>query len=324
MRTTKTLLTITCAAALTLAGCSADTTGAAEGKETAQETSSSTEAQWPRTVTVGGAEVTVKEQPKRIAVLSPGAASLAAELVPADRLAALAGFGGEMPAGVEEIRANTQIDPEQVLGLNPDLIILTSRHGQEQDAGKLLGDAGVPVAVFGGGDWATSDAVLANLRTLGELTGLEAKADEMAGRIEDQRKAVLDAVAAHKGEAPRVLTLMARGDKKMVTPASALINGLVEEAGGVAANDELGGHGPAAADPETIAKARPDVILVEDFRGQGKADFADLLANPALASVPAVADGRVAYLPTNLVTVEVGPHVAEGLDAVAKAIGTKE
>ncbi|WP_448851502.1 ABC transporter substrate-binding protein [Corynebacterium sp. 335C] len=336
MRTTRPLIILACTAALPLglAACSADDAGQAAGDAAATATSaaadaaggsgdgSGDEAAWPRTVTVGDADVEVKEEPRRIAILSPGAASLASEIVPADRIAAITDLGPATPEGPEVIRGSANVDPEQVLAMNPDLVIVTARHGQEKDAGSLLRDSGLPVAVFGGDQWGSIDDMLANLATIGELTGREDAAKEAADRIESARAEVREAVEAHEGDAPRVLALMSRGGKQMIMSPSTLLNGLIEEAGGEPLAREAGGRGAAPADPERIAELNPDVILIEDFRGQGEEAFASLLANPALADVTAIKDDRVAYLAPSVIGVSSGPRVTEGLKAVAEAIGT--
>lgn len=326
MRTTRSLLVLACAASLTFgaAACSsgdaADQAAQAPGGSGAAQAPA--EAAWPRTIDVAGEQVTVDEKPSRIAVLSPGAAALAAEIVPADRLAAITDFGPETPEGPQVIGGSAEVDPEQVMAMNPDLVLVTSRHGQEKDAGAMLADAGLPVAVFPGDSWGTIDDMLAHAETIGKLTGDEDAATALVRRMKDARAQVDEAVEANGGEAPRVLALMARGGRQLVTPPSMLINGLIREAGGVPVAEEAGGHGAVAADPEKIAELAPDVILVEDFRGRGEEDFAGLLSNPALADVPAVKDGRISYLAPQAIGVSAGPRVTDGLKAVAEAIGT--
>ena len=131
-------------------------------EETAQqssssETSTNQQAQWPRTVTVGDHDVTVQSQPKRIVALSTEVADLALELVGPERVVAVtknaldetSGNQVELARQVPNAIANsTKPDPEQILSYEPDMVLMTSRHDQEQSASELLGASDVPTAAF--------------------------------------------------------------------------------------------------------------------------------------------------------------------------------
>ncbi len=309
------------ALALALGACSSDDSPGSVDSTGSGGSSAAPSEDFPRTVSVGDAQVRVKAQPERIAVVSPDAASLVTQLVPVDHIVMLTDQGKDNPDGPVIVPGSASVDPEQILSVNPDLVVVTVRHGQEKDAGAVLQDSGIPVAEFDAGAWSGIDDLLTNLDTLGQLTGADSKAQELHEQITRDRRRITGALDKDVAK-PRVLTLMARGGQRMIMPPTTMMNGLVREAGGTVIADETGSHGAAPADPEVIARLNPDVILVEDYRGRGEQDFADLLADPALADVPAVQDHRVAYLPTATTGVSAGARIGEGLDAVGHAVGT--
>ncbi|SDR71890.1 ABC transporter substrate-binding protein [Corynebacterium timonense] len=258
-------------------------------------------------------------KPQRIAALSSDVASLVAAIAEPENIALIADIGERTPEGPQVLRGDHNVDPEQILSAEPDLVLLTSRHGQEQDAAALIEQSAIPVVQFDGGDtWSSIDAILANIDELGSLLGEEERAAQLRSDIEETRARVHEQIP--EGQAPRVLPLMARGEQRMVVPPSALLHGLVAEAGAEALTGTSGGRGPAPADPELIAALNPDVIVIEDFQGRGTQDFAEILSNPALSHVPAVATGRVHFLPSDLVTVAGAADVGDGLAAVVDAI----
>ncbi|BAU95089.1 ABC transporter substrate-binding protein [Corynebacterium suranareeae] len=257
---------------------------------------------------------------ENIVVLSGDASVLVEELVSAERIVATTDRGAGTPAVETVLPAGGTVDPEQILSLDPDLVLLTSRHESEDDTADILNQAGVQVASFESSNWSDIDSLLDTFTDIAQLVGEEDKADRLVEEIKAQRAEVDTAV--DKTRQPRVLSLMARGGQRFFVPTSAMLNGLVEEAGGYSVNGELGAVGTVAADPEQILALQPDVILVEDFRGQGRADFADLLTNPALAEVPAITNANVAYLPQSEIGSAAGLKIVDGLKLVAASIGT--
>ncbi|WJY68715.1 ABC transporter substrate-binding protein [Corynebacterium auris] len=267
------------------------------------------------------AEQPAVEQPQRIAALSSDVASLVAAIAKPENIAVITDIGEQTPEGPQVLRGDHAVDPEQILSASPDLVLLTSRHGQERDAAALVEQSNIPVVQFdGASDFSTIDAIVDNIDKLGELLGEPERAAQLREEIETTRARVHEQIPG--GPAPRVLPLMARGEQRMVVPPSALLHGLVAEAGAEALTGNSGGRGPAPADPELIAALNPDVILIEDFRGRGRSDFEEILGNPALSQVPAVLSGNIHYLPSDQVTVAGAARVGEGLAAVARAIYT--
>lgn len=303
------------AAALSLAAC-ASPSGA-------DPDPAPSEAGWPRTVEVGDAEVEIAAEPQRIVALSTETGDLALELVGPDRVAAVAsgsvteGAGNqvELAEQVEHvIDAQTAPDPEQILALDPDLVLLTERHDGEASAAALLEETGVPTLAFPSDDFQSLDAIEDSIGALGDALGAEERAANIVADMQERRDAVTGGGDADR---PRVLLLMARGGQQMAQPSSTLLAHLVEEAGGEVVGASSGAQ---PADPERIVDVDPDVILVEDFRGAGLAPFASLLERPALADVAAVASDEVHLVSGRIASDTAGSAAVAGLEEVAQIL----
>jgi iron complex transport system substrate-binding protein len=316
------LLATAALAAVTLTGCAA-TTGAATGTTTASDAAA--DAIWPRTVEVGDRTVQVTAEPVRIAALSTEVGDLALELVGPDRLVAVSegsatpGTGNQLELA-EQVATHVSVtqnpDPEQILALEPDLVLLTGRHDDEASLIESLDSAGVPMAAFDSSAFGDPESVATSLEQLGELLGADAKAAELASSVRDEASAVTDAVADVE-ERPSVLVLMSRGGQQLIMGAQTSTTNLVELAGGDSVASEHGWNQAVAADPELIVDANPDVILVQDFHGAGLDPFTELLENPALADVTAIADDHVELVDAATTSGTAGSRIGEGLAEIA-------
>lgn len=325
------LATVSAAAAAALAlggltGCAADDAPAGAAADT--PASAATEGTWPRTVTVGDGDVELAAAPQRIVALSTETADLALQLAGPERLVAVPTSATDPSAGNQvdaakqvevHLATGTSPDPEQILSLEPDLVIMTGRHGAEQSASDLLAGSGVPTATFTSADFAGPLAVAESVERMGELLGEEAAAGELsagiAAEVDDVEAAVADAE-----DRPTAIVLFQRGGQKMIMGANSATTSMVEQAGGVSLAADEGWHAAVPADPETILRLDPDVIFVQDFRGAGRGPFEELLRNPALAGVAAIEGDRVEVLDARTTSGTAGTRIGEGLRAIAAAL----
>ena len=327
---TRRILAAALALPLLLAACSPGTDQPGAGAEPPSQAAAGGAAaeEWPRTVTVGEQEVEIAGPAQRVVALSTETGDLALHLVGHQRVAAVAtgsvtdGAGNELAeaAQVETVLPpGTTPDPEQILALEPDLVLLTSRHEGEEDAAEILAASGVPALVFDADDFDSPGAVAASVRTLGTALGAEEAADQAAQQLETQ-VAEVETRIAEAEQSPRVLTLMARGDQVMITGMGSTLTTLTEAAGGTPVAAEQGWNGTVPADPELILASDPEIILVEDFRGTGLDPFTELLDSPALADVPAIAEDQVHLVPSQQASGSAGLHLADGLRTVAALV----
>ncbi|ASO20594.1 iron complex transport system substrate-binding protein [Actinoalloteichus hoggarensis] len=281
------------------------------------------QAGYPRLVERDGAEaVTIESEPRRIAALSPDAAEATLELVGPDRLVAvprnltspsLGNHVEDAAAVPEQLPPGNEPDPDHVLSLEPDLILVTPRHGGEQDALAVLGETGVPVLALE--QWDGLDDIAANLLLLGEVLDAEDRAASLVAEMAERREAVADAVAGR--DRPSVLGLSNQAGTPFVIGPDAFTSGLIELAGGDAAAETAGVRATGPADPETIVAADPDAILLVDVTGGGRGSFDSVLSNPAVADLPAAAEDRVLLLPAASAFPTGVTHTLDGLEALA-------
>lgn len=260
----------------------------------------------------------------RIAVLTPEASSLVLPLAGAERVVLTSEMNPEdedLYALAEQVpnkvKPGGSLDPEQVIAADPDLVIVSARFDTEQDTIAILENFGVPVVNFDVDGWDGIDSIITHMEYVGELVGAEDQAADAIAEIQETRAEV-----ETPEEAPTVLALMQRGPRQMVMPESSMMSGLIREAGGEPVVDSMGTTGTITADPEQVVAMNPDIIIIQDYLGKGRDDFADFLANPALAEVPAVANDKIFYADTRTTGFAAGTDITQGLLEVSEMINS--
>ncbi|RZT85335.1 iron complex transport system substrate-binding protein [Pseudonocardia sediminis] len=168
------------------------------------------------------------------------------------------------------------------------------------------------------------DGVYADLTDLGRLLGAPDRAQALVDRMRtsiDGTRARLDGVTTR----PRVAMINRPGGagELRVFGTGDMATTLIEAAGGVQAFPELDGR-QRRISLEGLVTARPDVIVVPaccgaDIGPEGARELIDeLRANPALAQVPAVRDGRV--YPSTFAEVTPGVRNADALENLARQL----
>jgi len=304
-----------------LAGCASGAAGGASAG-TARQTG------YPRTVEVPGdppQRVTLPSRPERIAALSPDVAEAAVALAGPDRLAAvpvsatnpaLSAHAGQLASVPAKLPPGNEPDPEQIIALDPDLILLTTRHGGERDAREVLAQAGIPMIAITNG-WATLEEVKQNLTLLGRALDAEAKAREVTAELDRRAAAVAEKVSGI-GDRPSVAILSNQAGRPFLNAADVLTSDLVRRAGGDLVAERIGLRATGPVTAERLIAAEPDAILLIDVTGEGRDSYRPLLDNPAVAELPAVREGRVKLLPARISYGTGGVRLADGLEEIAR------
>lgn len=168
------------------------------------------------------------------------------------------------------------------------------------------------------------DGVYADLTDLGRLLGAPDRARALVERMRatvEETRAKLDGVTTR----PRVAMVNRPGGagELRVFGTGDMASTLIEAAGGVQAFDELDGR-QRRISLEGLITARPDVIVVPACCGAdvGQEDarplIEELRAEPALARVPAVRDGRI--YPSTFAEVTPGVRNADALANLARQL----
>ena len=251
---------------------------------------------WPREVDSSEGRVRLEAPPQRILALSLGHDEMLLALVGRERLAGVGPFAADTTysnvAGlVDGLDTLPSADPEAILSLHPDLIVV-SRY-TKADLVELIKETGVPVVRTALENSAAGN--IPNILLLGYLLGAEQRALELVAAIEGRIAAVAVRVPASGDAAmPEVLAIARFSDTIYAAGGGTTESGIIEAAGGVNAAARGGIDGHQTVSIESLAALAPEVILITQPAEMGGTALRDeLLAAPALAAIPAVAEGRV-------------------------------
>jgi iron complex transport system substrate-binding protein len=269
-------------------------------------------AAFPLTITDDlGNEVTIEAEPQRIVSMAPNHTEILYALGLGDKVVGVTEYCNSPPEAQEKPKVGgfSNIDLEQVVGLNPDLVLGTSIHAQS--VGPALAERGLKVVLI---DPETVEDVLEKIVLVGKVAGREetaiALADELRGRIEATMARVQK--AEHK---PRVYWELSN-DLYTAGPGS-FIEDLITRAGGINIAADTKEQWPQL-NLEALILADPEVIVLADHPYGETAE--GVKARPGWADISAVKNDRIVeILDDNLVS-RPGPRMAEALEFVAKAL----
>ena len=319
-RTRRSFFCLLLALAALLAGCSLQP---AAGPQTEAAAPAAVEEPadsqgFPRTITDGlGSEVTIPQKPQRIVSLTLATDEILLSLVATERVRAVTYLAGDsiwtnVSEIARQVEHTVQSDPEQIIALEPDLVLAATYNNPDHI--KLLRDAGIPVVVVSLFD--SVDQVADNIRYVAQLTGDEARAEELIAAMEE-RLAAIEAMAAKAETKPRVLFYTAFGSS---AGKGSTFSDIVQRAGGINLGDEAldGPFGEISL--EKIVELNPDVIVTDEFSPEDNAEWQENFSNhPALANVNAKKNGRIYTVPARHIST-LSHYIVEGVYDVAKLL----
>ncbi len=247
---------------------------------------------WPRSVDTNIGRIEIAAQPERIYSLSLGHAEIIAALRGGEVLVATASFfkdPGTSAAHAEFAGSpNAGSDPEEIIGLNPQLVIASAF----TPAALIDQLNGVGVTVIRADLEDSALGNVPNILLLGYMLGAEERAVELADQVTSRVEMI--ASKTDGVQQPRVLA-MSRFSDIFVAGGGSTEGGIIEAAGGinVAAEDGISGHQTVGI--EGIAALSPEIILLTQPEESALAFAEELYADPALAEVPAVQNRMILY-----------------------------
>lgn len=260
------------------------------------------------------------EQPQRIAAISPDAAETVAAIGAGDRLVMVPDSQArgtlsnhpEMMAEVDStIAAHGPADPEHILTVSPDLVIVTPRHDGEADTAELLEASSVEVLTLPN-TWQSVEQMLDNITTIGDAIG----ATEPATRLRADITERLDAIDPVPGPSPSVLVFSNQAGRPMVNAGDGFVLDVLSRAGGADAAAAAGVARTGFADPEQVIQIDPDAILLVDMLGAGAASFRTILDAPGVADLDAVQQERIRLVEGKQVNAMGLGSVPDGLEEI--------
>ena len=255
--------------------------------------------------------------PTRIISLIPAVTEMLFAIGAGPQVVAVSSFD-TYPPQVEKLqRVGALIDPdlERILSLRPDLVAI---YQSQVDLRAQLERAKVPVYVY-------SHAALPDIATtmieLGGRVGHGPEAAALARTIQSRINAIRQRLAGR----PRPKTLIVFDREPLAlrgiyaSGGFGFIHDMVDAAGGENVFADVKQQAVQAT-TELILARRPDVIL--ELRGNPVTPDVrkrEIAVWQALASVPAVRNGRVYFIDQQL-TVIPGPRVADAVELIARTL----
>lgn len=304
------------AAALMLAACGNGEEAAEKPvDEQKQETEQSSEqAGFPVTMTdATGNEITLEKEPDAIVSMIPSNTEILFAVGAGDAVVGVGDFD-DYPEEAQEIEkiGGLEFNVEKILSLDPDLVLAHDSAMGTHEAGlQQLRDAGLNVFVIE--EAQDFETAYETIGQVGELTG---NAEEAAGVVEEMKNKVDEVISATEGMEPKTVFAETSPAPEIYTPGGGTFT---DEMLGMIGAENMAGdqEGWIMMDPEEVISRNPDVILVMYSYLEGAVD--GVKAREGYSTVNAVKNDEVVQVDENI-TSRPGPRLAEGLEAIAKAV----
>ncbi|KPU43387.1 putative ABC transporter substrate-binding lipoprotein YhfQ precursor [Oxobacter pfennigii] len=304
------LLVILC---IVLAGCGSNNKPAQSGTIGPEFIKNETES----TITITdplGNEVTLPKNPQRVVSLYASYLDLWYE---AGGKAIASVSSASLPEGVEDLGSMSQISPEKILALKPDLMILTSSMESQVALKDILEENKIPYLFV---KYDLYQDYIDNLELMSRLNGTQEQVDPKVKEIEDKINATIDGV---KGKtAPKVLIMFTTSKAISCEVSKGTTGNMVELLGGTNIVKDIPVEGETRVDfsMESIAAGDPDMILIKTM-GDVEACKAlvkkELESNEAWAAMRAVKEGKVYYLDKELFLNKPNERFPEAFETLA-------
>ena len=262
-----------------------------------------------------GRTVTISETPQRIISLAPSNTEILYALGLGDRVVGRTDYDNYPPEVTEKpsIGGFSTTNIEQVVGLDPDLVLAADYH--KDDIVPALEERGITVLCLAPQNL---QQVLDAINLTGKVTGVEKTAADLTASMQKR----IDAVTAKTGDLtadqkPRTMYIV-WPDPIMVGSGTTLQGELIDKAGGANIAQDLEGY--ATVNLETILADNPQVMIASTGMGEGAdAGYTFLLNDDRLAETDARMNGQVYSVDQDLVS-RAGPRIVEALEIFAEEI----
>lgn len=256
----------------------------------------------------------------RIVSLAPSITEVLFELELDERIVGVTRYCKYPPAALEKSQVGSYLSPnyEAIVALRPDLVLTLPEHAAEEEALSALG------LYWHRLDHRSVAGIVASIRTLGQLTQEEGRAQAFAEDLEGRIARVQQLTLGRRR--PRVLISMGRKmgtgslkDAYIAAPGS-FYDSLLSLAGGENAIQDariayptVTGEGIMRLDPEVV------IDMVANIKKRGKNEARVLAEWQVLPNMRAVKNRRVYVFGETYVSIP-GPRFILVLEAMARAL----
>lgn len=269
---------------------------------------------YPLTITDDdGASVTIDHQPQRIVTFAPSMTEIVFALGLGDRVVGVAGAYDDYPPeakGIEQVggAGNFGVDPnvEKVVSLQPDLFLTISGGDQWKQELRHLG---VPVVTYNATDLPD---LLHDIDAVGKIAGVPQAALALTARMNDRANAVAQQVQT-EGRVTCFFEVY-YPPLQTVGPGT-FIYDMLERAGCDPVTSSAKSDYPQWSVDELVAHP-PQVYLATP---ESAKNVAAIAKRPGFGDIPAIANGDVGLIDSDLVT-RPGPRVIDGIEQLAAAL----
>ncbi|SEJ65398.1 iron complex transport system substrate-binding protein [Bhargavaea ginsengi] len=306
------------AAALMLAACGSGedaADGSAEEQEQETEQSTSGQTGFPVTMTDAvGNEITLEEEPDAIVSMVPSNTEILFAVGAGEAVVAGSDFDDypEEAQSLEKI-GGQEFNVEKIIGMQPDVVFAhESALGVGEEGLQQLRDAGLTVFVVKNA--MDFDETYGTIEQIGKLTGHTAEAEEIVSGMQSKVEEIKEK-AAEVTDKKKVFVETSPAPEIYTPGSGTFMQQFLDiiHAENIAGDQE----GWVMMDPEEIVSRNPDVLLVMyDYIDTA---VEDVYARVGFDTVTAIKDKAVIQLDENI-TSRTGPRLADGLEAVAKAV----
>jgi iron complex transport system substrate-binding protein len=257
-----------------------------------------------------GNAVTLDAVPERIISLAPAHTETLYALGLGDKVVGVTEYCNYPPQAVEKPKVGSfaTIDLEQVVGLEPDLVLATTMHMAETVP--ALQERGIAVFVV---DPQTVAQVLDAIDRIGRITDTQEAAEALVA----DRQARIDAVQEKVQDAPRPRVFWELGAELYTVGPDTFIDDLITLAGGENAAADADNPWPQLS-VEAIIVKDPDVIVLADHNYGQTAEM--VKERPGWEDIRAVKEGYIIEIADDDIVSRPGPRIVEGLEFLARAL----
>lgn len=187
----------------------------------------------------------------------------------------------ERTEDIPKIHANI----EQVISLDPDLVILASY--TNQNFRKHLENTSIRSVFLN--EFGSISSIKENIRLIGKAVCEEKSAERLISDMEDRLAEITSKIPSDR-PAPRVLYYSASGN---TAGKGSSVNEIIEKAGGINLAKEAGIDEYGTISLEYIIKTDPDIIVLSSYNPSDPDFPKDFISNSVLRNISAVRNDRV-------------------------------